>query len=126
MLSAVAALFVIPFLWLVITSLKPLDQVFTDPPRWIPHPILWQNYVDALTNPAFPFVQLLSNTLFYVVLSTIGVVLSSSVIAYAFARIDFAGRETLFIITLATMMLPGIVLLIPTYILFQTFGWVGS
>ena len=125
-LSAVAALFVIPFLWLVITSLKPLDQVFTDPPRWIPHPILWQNYVDALTDPAFPFVQLLSNTLFYVVLSTIGVVLSSSVIAYAFARIDFAGRETLFIITLATMMLPGIVLLIPTYILFQTFGWVGS
>ncbi|MBI1293758.1 ABC transporter permease subunit [bacterium] len=126
LLSSVAILFLIPFLWLVITSLKPINQVFTDPPQWIPDPVLWSNYVEALTSPAFPFARLMGNTLYYAITTTIGVVVSSGVIAYAFARMNFWGRDTLFAITLATMMLPGIVLLIPTYILFQTFGWVGS
>lgn len=125
-LSAIAVLFVIPFMWLVVTSLKPLDQVFTDPPRWIPDPILWQNYVEALTSPAFPFLRLLRNTLFYAGVSTFGIVFSSAIIAYAFARLEFWGRDFLFGITLATMMLPGIVMLIPTYILFRQFGWVGT
>jgi len=125
-LSATAALFVIPFLWLVITSLKPLNQVFTDPPRWIPDPIVWQNYVEALTSPAFPFLRLLRNTLFYSVFSTLGVVISCSIVAYAFARMEFWGRDLLFSITLSTMMLPGIVTLIPTYVLFRVFGWVGT
>jgi ABC-type glycerol-3-phosphate transport system permease component len=126
LLIVVAALFLIPFLWLVITSLKPINQVFTDPITWFPNPVMWENYATALTSPAFPFVRLMQNTLFYTILSTIGVVLSSGVVAYAFARMEFWGRDTLFAITLATMMLPGIVLLIPTYVLFQTFGWVGS
>lgn len=125
-LSAIAVLFVIPFMWLVVTSLKPLNQVFTDPPRWIPEPILWQNYVEALTSPAFPFLRLLRNTLFYAGVSTFGIVLSSAIVAYAFARLEFWGRDFLFGITLATMMLPGIVMLIPTYILFRQFGWVGT
>ncbi len=125
-LSATAALFVIPFLWLVITSLKPLNQVFTDPPRWIPNPIVWQNYVEALTSPAFPFLRLLRNTLFYSVFSTLGVVISCAIVAYAFARMEFWGRDLLFSITLSTMMLPGIVTLIPTYVLFRVFGWVGT
>ncbi|MEM7029745.1 MAG: carbohydrate ABC transporter permease [Chloroflexota bacterium] len=121
-----AALFVIPFYWLIVTSLKSLDQVFTDPLVWIPTPIHWNNYVEALTSPAFPFLTLLGNTLFYSVLSTIGIVFSSAMIAYAFARLEFWGRDVLFGITLATMMLPGIVLLIPTYVLFQRFGWAGT
>lgn len=121
-----AALFVIPFLWLVVTSLKPLEQVFTDPPMWIPEPILWSNYVDALTTPAFPFLKLLRNTLFYVVMTTIGTVVSSTFVAYAFSRLEFKGRNTLFLITLSTMMLPGIVTLIPTYILFRWMNWVGG
>ena len=121
-----AALFVVPFLWLVVTSLKPLDQVFTDPPMWIPEPILWSNYVDALTTPAFPFLLLLRNTLFYVVMTTIGTVVSSTIVAYAFSRLEFKGRDTLFLITLSTMMLPGIVTLIPTYILFRWLDWVGG
>lgn len=125
-LTAMAALFIVPFLWLVVTSLKPLNQVFTDPPRWIPEPILWQNYVDALTSPAFPFLRLLRNTLFYSVFSTLGVLISSAIVAYAFARLEFRGRDVLFGITLSTMMLPGIVTLIPTYILFRVFGWVGT
>ena len=125
-LTIIAALFVIPFMWLVITSLKPLNQVFTDPPRWIPDPILWQNYVEALTSPAFPFLRLLRNTLFYAGVSTVGIVLSSALVAYGFARLEFWGRDVLFGITLATMMLPGIVTLIPTYVLFRWFGWVGT
>lgn len=125
-LAAVAVLFIVPFLWLVVTSLKPLDQVFTEPPRWLPEPIMWQNYLDALTNPIFPFLRLLSNTLFYAGISTIGIVISSAIIAYAFARMEFWGRGILFGITLATMMLPTIVTLIPTYVLFRKFGWVGS
>lgn len=125
-LSAVAVLFFVPFVWLVVTSLKPLDQVFTDPPQWIPRPIMWQNYVEALTSPAFPFLRLLRNTLFYTVFSTLGVLLSSIIVAYAFARLEFRGRDVLFAITLSTMMLPGIVTLIPTYILFRWFGWVGT
>jgi len=126
LLIGVAALFVIPFIWLVITSLKPTNQIFTDPLIWVPSPILWSNYTKALINPAFPFVRLLSNTLFYALLSTLGTVLSSAVVAYAFARMEFRGRNLLFGITLATMMLPSIVTLIPTYVLFRFFGWVGS
>ncbi len=126
LLVIIAGLFVIPFIWLVITSLKPTNQIFTDPLIWIPSPIMWSNYTKALTSPAFPFVRLLSNTLFYAVLSTVGTVLSSAVVAYAFARMEFRGRNLIFAITLATMMLPGIVTLIPTYVLFRWFGWVGG
>jgi len=126
LLLVTAALFIIPFIWLVITSLKPTNQIFTDPLIWVPRPILWSNYTKALTSAAFPFVRLLANTLYYALLSTIGTVLSSAVVAYAFARMEFRGRNVLFAITLATMMLPGIVTLIPTYVLFRFFGWVGS
>jgi multiple sugar transport system permease protein len=125
-LMITACLFLIPFLWLVVTSLKPINQVFTDPPTWIPNPILWSNYPEALTSPAFPFLKLLRNTLFYVIMTTIGTVSSSTVVAYAFARLNFKGRDVLFAITLSTMMLPGIVTLIPTYVLFKTLGWVGG
>jgi multiple sugar transport system permease protein len=125
-LLATAALFVVPFLWLVITSLKPIEQVFTDPPIWIPAPIAWNNYVEALTTPAFPFLALMKNTLFYVIMTTIGTLVSSSAVAYGFSRIRFQGRDFLFAVTLSTMMLPGIVTLIPTYVLFKTLGWIGS
>jgi multiple sugar transport system permease protein len=125
-LSLVGLAFFVPFLWLVITSLKPLGQVFTMPLTWIPHPILWSNYKNALTHPGFPFVQLLRNSLYYAVLSTIGVVIASSMAAYAFARIPFRGRNVLFAVTLGTMMIPGVVTMIPTYLIFKWLGWVGT
>ncbi|MCI0526143.1 MAG: carbohydrate ABC transporter permease, partial [Nitrospira sp.] len=126
LLGGLALMWMIPFYWLVITSLKPLDQVFTRPLRWMPEPILWWNYVEALTNPAFPFFQLLNNSLFYSVLSTVGVTLSCSIVAYGFARLRFRGRDFLFAVTLATLMLPGVVTLIPTYLIFHKLGLVGS
>ncbi|HRA68930.1 MAG TPA: carbohydrate ABC transporter permease, partial [Caldilinea sp.] len=126
LLLAVSLLFLIPLWWLFVSSLKPIDQILTIPPIWWPQPPQWSNYVDALTSPAFPFVQLMVNTLFYCALATIGTVLSSSVVAYAFARMRFVGRDLLFGITLATLLLPGVVTLIPTYVLFQRLGWVGT
>jgi multiple sugar transport system permease protein len=125
-LIAVAALFAVPFLWLLITSLKQKSQVFTDPLVWLPDPIVWGNYPRALSSPGFPYLRLLGNTLLYTVSSTVGMVVSSAVVAYAFARMRFRGRDTLFAITLATLMLPGIVTLIPSYVLFRNLGWVGS
>ena len=125
-LTAGALVFFVPFLWLVVTSLKQRNQIFTDPLIWIPDPIMWSNYARALTSPGFPYLRLLANPLFYAVTSTRGMVLSSTVVAYAFARMRFRGRDLLFAITLATMMLPGIVTLIPTYVLFRAFGWVGT
>ncbi|MEZ4713182.1 MAG: carbohydrate ABC transporter permease [Caldilineaceae bacterium] len=126
MLFLVALFFLIPFWWLLVSSLKPVDQILTTPPRWWPDPIMWQNYTTALTSPAFPFITLLFNTIYYAGLSTLGTVISSAVVAYAFARMKFWGRDTLFGITLATLLLPAVVTLIPTYILFQRLGWVGT
>ena len=125
-LIATALVFAIPFFWLVLTSLKPANQVLSTPLTWWPKPIQWDNYTKALTSPAFPFGRLLANTLFYASTATAGTVISSAVVAYAFARMQFRGRNLLFGITLATMMLPTIVTLIPTYILFRTFGLIGS
>lgn len=126
LLSAVGLLFFIPFLWLIITSLKPLDQVFTMPLTWIPKPIQWHNYRDALSHPGFPFLRFLRHSLFYAILSTVGVTAASAMAAYAFARIPFRGRGLWFGITLGTMMIPGVVTMIPTYIIFRWLNWVGS
>ena len=126
LLVTISLLFLIPIWWLFISSLKRIDEILTIPPIWWPSTPQWQNYVDALTSPAFPFWRLMFNTLFYCVLATIGTVLSSSIVAYAFARMRFAGRDLLFGITLATLLLPSVVTLIPTYVLFQRMGMVGT
>jgi len=125
-LIGVGLLFAVPFLWLIITSLKPLSQVFTIPLTWIPHPILWSNYPEALRHQGFPFIKLVRNSLTYAVFSTIGVTLASAMAAYGFARIAFRGRQFWFAVTLGTMMIPGVVTMIPTYIIFRWLNWVGS
>jgi ABC-type glycerol-3-phosphate transport system permease component len=126
LLIVVALLFLIPIWWLLISSLKPINQILTIPPIWWPRPPQWDNYVKALTSPAFPFTRLMVNTLFYCILSTIGTVLSSAAVAYAFSRMRFVGRNLLFGITLATLLLPSVITLIPTYVLFQRMGMVGT
>jgi len=126
LLTAVGLLFFIPFLWLLITSLKPANQVFTIPLTWIPRPIMWSNYPQALQHPGFPFVKLLRNSLHYAVWSTLGVTVASFLAAYAFARIPFRGRNVLFAVTIGTMMIPGVVTMVPTYLIFRWLGWIGS
>lgn len=116
--------FIIPFLWLVSTSLKPLTQIFTFPPEFIPRPIEWSNYTNAMKH--IPFFTYLKNTAVITILSTLGAVLSCPLVAYSFAKLQWRGRNILFVITLAVMMIPGQVTMIPLFLLFNKFGWVGT
>ena len=123
-LIAVGCLFILPFIWMVSTSVKPNDQIFVYPPVWIPKPILWSNYADALT--AIPFFLYFRNTLLISGLTVLGTILSSTLTAYGFARVQWIGRDTVFIIVLATMMLPSATTLVPLYIIFRKLGWLGT
>ncbi len=116
--------FMIPFIWMVSTSLKPLTQVFTFPPEWIPKPVKWSNYIDAMNY--IPFFTYLKNTIIITVLSTVGAVLSCPIVAYSFAKLKWPGRNILFIITIGVMMIPGQVTMIPLFLLFEKLGMVGT
>jgi ABC-type glycerol-3-phosphate transport system permease component len=117
-----AILFVAPFAWMVSTALKSqLDMYY---PNWIPNPAVWSNFHDALTSA--PFDVYFKNSAIVTTLSTAGVVLSSSLVAYSFARLRWPGRDIWFGVVLATMILPEIVTLIPTYILFSRLHWVNT
>ena len=114
----------LPFLWLVSTSLKEQRQIFVYPPQWIPDPIRWQNYPEALT--ALPFARYTLNTLIITSLTMIGVLLTSSLCAYGFARLRFPGRDLIFMVLLSTLMLPYAVIMIPQYIMFKYLGWIDT
>jgi len=120
-----AVTMLVPFFWLVSTSLKPAGREFTFPPEWIPRPAVWRNYVDMLFGP-IPFVVLVRNTVVIAVLSLVGTLLSASLSAFGFARLKFAGREFWFMMVLATMMLPAVVTLIPTFVLFKELRWIDT
>lgn len=128
-----AALFSLPFVWMVLTSLKPDDAIFRDPAA-LPHPWQWSNYPRA-----FGFLEIalghirtffgllfLMNTLEVTLLSTAGMLASSSLTAYAFARIRWPGRDLLFSILLASMMLPAAVTLIPRFLIFRSLGVIDT
>ncbi len=123
-LATVGVLFFLPFFWLVSTSLKELDQIFTMPPVWIPHPIRWQNYPEALSY--FPFVRQLSNTLIVAFSSTALTLISSTLVAYSFSRLRWPGRDLCFFLMLITMMLPYQVTMIPLFIIYRSLNWVNS
>lgn len=116
--------FILPFIWLVSTSFKTNSQIFVFPPQWIPNPVVWENYIMAVTR--IPFLLYFKNTLIIVISSVIGIVLSSSIVAYGFSRIEFPGREFLFFIVLSTMMIPFPVTMIPLYIMFRRIGWLNT
>ncbi len=120
----VALLFLLPLFWMISSSLKPNYQVLEFPPRWLPDPVTWSNYPEALTY--VPFGRYSLNTLFIAVMIIVGHVLSCTVVAYAFARLRAPGKNLLFVVLLATMMLPYPVTMIPIYIGFKTVGWVNT
>jgi multiple sugar transport system permease protein len=124
MLVLVAILFLGPFVWLISISLAPESQVFTPKIVWVPNPIQWSNYADAVNE--FPFWQYFTNTMIICVAVVIGATASSSFIAYGFSRVVWRGRETLFVVVLATLILPYQVTLIPLYLLFKQFGWLNT
>jgi ABC-type glycerol-3-phosphate transport system permease component len=123
-LIACSAVVLLPLLYQLSTSLKEPGDVFLFPPQWIPDPIRWQNYADAIT--AIPFFVYLGNTVIVTALSILGKVLSVTLVAFAFSRLQWWGRDTLFFVMLATLMLPPHVTLIPQFILFRQLGWINT
>jgi ABC-type glycerol-3-phosphate transport system permease component len=121
LLAAGAALFALPFLWMVSISLRPPAEVAAPGLHLIPSKIVWSNYTRALT--IMPFHLYLLNTLKVTLLAVVGTALSSSIAAFAFARLRAPGRETLFIVMLATIMLPAEVTMIPRFVIFRSIGW---
>jgi multiple sugar transport system permease protein len=124
LLLGIGVSFMLPFYWLVCTSFKPDTQVFRSPPVWFPHPAMWTNYPRALTY--VPFARYLLNTLVICALSVTGILLSSSLVAYSFAKIRWPGRNIVFFILLSTLMLPGQVTMIPVFTIFKTLHWIDT
>lgn len=122
--TVLAILFLFPMFWAVMSALKTPADMYAFPPVVIPaHPRAY-NFVEAFTD--FPFATWYQNTLEVVLLATLGTVASACLVAYGFARFDFRFKNLIFGITLATMMLPTQISLIPRYILFHDFGWIDT
>jgi ABC-type glycerol-3-phosphate transport system permease component len=113
-----------PLIWLVVSSLKNAENLFTMPPQWIPNPVRWSNYRDVFRE--IPFGRAWWNSTVVAVLATLGTVVSASIVAFGFARLRFPGRDKLFLLLIATVMIPYHVTLIPTYVLFRELGWLNS
>lgn len=124
LLFAGSALIMLPFFWMISTSLKKQWDVYLFPPVWIPNPPQWQNYVQALS--VYPFHLYLFNTLRITMLTVLGATLSSALAAYGFARLRAPGRDLIFLMLLGTMMLPYAVTMVPIFMLFNRLGWVNS
>jgi len=126
LLAAGAIFMLFPFAWMLSSSLKEAGDVLKFPPEWIPSPVVWRNYIDAMTLDYAPFGIFFKNTIIITFIAVFGQLLSSSAVGYSFARLRWSGRGPLFIVLLATMMLPYQVTLIPVFILFKKLGWVDT
>lgn len=130
-LIALGVVFVMPLLWMIVTALKPIEETMSSPPKWIPSKFLWENFPNAISYRSeelgyIPFLVYARNTLVLAFLTVTGAVFSNALVAYAFARLKWPGRDLLFAATLATMMVPFPVLMVPTFALFKHLGWVGT
>lgn len=130
-LIGLSIFFLMPLVWMFVTAIKPIDETMSSPPKWIPSIFQWKNFPEAFAYNSkdlgyIPFLVYGKNTIFVTILAVIGSVISNSLVAYSFARIQWKGRDLLFGITLATMMVPGPVLMVPMYALFKEFGWIGT
>jgi len=124
LLSILSVVFILPFYWLMTTSIKPDAQIFRFPPVWIPHPPVWSNYKEGLT--FIPFLLFLRNTLTICFSVVVGTILSCSLVAYGFSRIEWKGRDFLFFVMLSTMMLPAQVTMIPVFMIFRKLHWINT
>ena len=120
----VGIIFFLPFYWMVSTSLKTPDQTFQSPPAWIPSPFAFSNYPEAVNY--IPFGTYVLNTLKVAIPSVFGTLLSCSLVGYGFARINAPGRNVLFYICLATMMVPWAVTMVPIFVMFKALHWTGT
>jgi multiple sugar transport system permease protein len=121
-LGAVA--FGLPFFWTASSSLKTQSEIYTFPPQWLPEVPRWVNY--ALVFELAPFARFIVNTIIVTGLAMIGQLLSSAVVAFGFTRFRYPGRDVLFVVLLATMMIPWQVTIVPTFLLFRWLGWINT
>jgi multiple sugar transport system permease protein len=119
-----AAVILIPLYWMITTSLKAETKLFVLPPQVIPDPIVWRNYIDVWTIQ--PFTGYFVNTIFVTALAMSGEIISCALVAYGFARFRFPGRDVLFILVLATMMLPNIITMIPAFLIWRSLGRIDT
>ena len=119
-------MFGFPLFWAAMSSLKTPMEMAKFPPPWVPADPQWENYVRVFSISRHPVSIWALNSTIIVVLGTLGTVLTASLVAYSFARFQYRGRDTLFAITLATIMLPAQVTLIPQFVLFYNLGWINT
>ncbi|MEG2269876.1 MAG: carbohydrate ABC transporter permease [Bacilli bacterium] len=124
LLILMALVVIFPFYWMIITSLKAMNEIRADVQTFFPAIVMWSNYVDAFNG--FNFVLYMGNTIFVGAVSTVGTLITTVLSAFAFARLKFAGRDALFLLFLATMMIPGEMMVISNYITVSSFGWLGG
>ena len=123
-LVGAAILFLAPFLWLISTSLKTNEQIVQGSAYWIPHPLTWQNYGNAFAS--VPLLEYGKNTLIIAAFSVVGALFSNTLVAYGFARLEWRSRELFFLVTLATLMLPFQVTMVPLFMMFSKLHWTNT
>lgn len=123
-LIVLGAAMVLPFVWMVSTSLKGYHEIFRYPPNWIPDTLRWSNYLEVWK--LAPFGKFYINSTVVGILTTVGQVITGVLAAYAFARMEFRGRDQVFMLFLATLMVPTQVTLIPTYIVMSQISWIDT
>ncbi len=126
LLILLSGVFLFPLFWMLTSALKAEAQIFKWPPQWIPNPIQWSNFADAFGNPQLPFPRFIANTLLVEAGVVSGRLISCTLVAYGFARLRAPGKNFMFTVLLATLMLPNAAVLIPQYILFNEFGWINT
>ncbi len=128
LLGGLGIVVLMPLSWMLTAALRgPGEAVYTIPPSWIPtESFHFENFLKVLTNKSYPLWRPLLNTVYLVVLNITGVVISNSLVGYAFARLQFKGREFLFRLVILTMLMPGVVLFVPQFLLYNTLGWYGT
>ncbi|MXY98664.1 MAG: carbohydrate ABC transporter permease [Gemmatimonadetes bacterium] len=124
-LIVLAVSFVLPFYWMVSSAVKDDAQVYVVPPIWFPNPQFWENFWNAWNSETFN-LWTFNTVVRYAIPATVGVVLSSSLVAYSFSRIEWKGRNALFAVVLATMMIPDWVRLVPLFVIFKHLGWINT
>src|ERR1700685_2231922 len=123
-LIVLSVMFALPLVWMVGTSFKTAQQALQLPVVWWPHPFLWGNYPELFA--ALPYFRFFLNTFLYAGITIVGVCFSSSLVAYGFSRLRWPGRDAVFYVMLMTLILPFVCTLIPLFVMYKRFGWIGS
>lgn len=130
-LVSLSVLFVLPLLWVISTSLKPIEETMKNPPVWVPSKLMFNNFPDAIRYGEkelgyIPFLVYGRNTLLLTLLTVTGSVISNALVGYSFARLNWKGRDFFFAVTLSTMMIPFPVIMVPVFAMFKELGWIGT